>query len=71
MTYFSDYKYTIFLISVFNLYEFFPDFICANNTGTLNILESAYSLIINNSIRSFNIVAGRNKYYFDFKTYKI
>ena len=33
---------------------------------SMNILEGAYSLIINNT-RSLNIVAGWSKYYFDFK----
>ena len=37
----------------------------------LNILEWAYSLIINNNTRSLNIVTGWSNYYFDFKTYKI
>ena len=36
----------------------------------LNILEWAYSLIINNNTRSLNIVTGWSNYYFDFKTYK-
>ena len=62
--YFSDYEYTIFLISFFNLYEVFPASICASDTRSLNVLESTYSLIINNSTRIFNIVAARNKYYF-------
>ena len=32
----------------------------------LNILERAYSLIINNNTKSWNIVAGWSKHYFDF-----
>ena len=33
----------------------------------MNILERAYSLVINNNTRSWNIVAGWSKYYFNFK----
>ena len=40
----------------------------SKNVYTLNILGRAYSLIINNNTRSWNIVAGWSKYYFDFKS---
>ena len=34
----------------------------------LNISERAYSLIINNNTRTWNIAVGWSKYYFDFKS---
>ena len=41
--------------------------ISKNNITCLNILKRAYSLLINNNTRSWNIVAGWSKYYLDFK----
>ena len=44
-------RYSICLISIFNLYKLFPEFICTNNTG--NLVNSLFGVQIFNTVPSF------------------